>query len=63
MDGINVTDKGWMAYIHKGVAVSNNFEEIPDPDPDPTPVFPESFILTDPNGARAEYAFVIIIEE
>lgn len=63
VDGVNVTTRGWMAYIHKGVAVSNNFEEIPDPDPDPTPVFPESFILTDPNGARAEYIFVRIIEE
>lgn len=63
VDGVNVIDRGWMAYIHKGVAVCNNFAEIPDPDPDPTPIFPESFILTDPSGARAEYVFVRIIEE
>ena len=60
--GVIVPDRGWMAYIHKGVAVCNNFKEIPDPDPDPTPVFPESFILTDPSGAQAEYVFVRIIE-
>jgi hypothetical protein len=63
VDGVNLTDRGWMAYIHKGVAVCNNFEEIPDPDPDPTPVFPESFVLTDPSGAKAEYVFVRVIEE
>ena len=62
VDGVIVPDRGWMAYIHKGVAVCNNFKEIPDPDPDPTPVFPESFILTDPSGAQAEYVFVRIIE-
>lgn len=63
VDGVNLIDKGWMAIIHKGAAVCNNFQEIPDPDPDPTPIFPESFILTDPSGAQAEYVFVRIIEE
>ena len=63
VDGVNVTERGWMAYIHKGVAVCNNFKEIADPTPPPTPVFPESFTLTDPSGAKAEYKFVRIIEE
>lgn len=65
VDGIEVTERGWMAYIHKGVPVCNNFTEIPDvTPPDPTvPVFPESFVLTDPSGAKAEYEFVRIVEE
>lgn len=63
VDGVNVTDRGWMAYIHKGVPVCNNFTEIETPPPPPTPVFPESFVLTDPSGAKAEYVFVRVIEE
>ena len=63
VDGVNIVDRGWMAYIHKGVPICNNFQQLPDPDPDPTPIFPESFILTDPSGARAEYVFVRVIEE
>ena len=63
VDGVNLTERGWMAYIHKGVAICNNFKEIADPTPPPTPVFPESFTLTDPSGAKAEYKFVKIIEE
>jgi len=61
VDGVNLTDQGWMAYIHKGVPVCNNFKEISNPTP-PPPVFPESFTLTDPSGAKAEYVFVRIIE-
>ena len=61
VDGVNLTEAGWMAYIHKGVAICNNFTEIEEPPP-PTPVFPESFTLTDPSGAKAEYKFVRIIE-
>lgn len=63
VDGVNLTERGWMAYIHKGVAVCNNFKEIEPPPPPPGPVFPESFILTDPSGAKAEYVFVRVIEE
>lgn len=62
VDGVNLTQSGWMAYIHKGVAVCNNFKEIEAPPPPPTPTFPESFVLTDPSGAKAEYVFVRIIE-
>jgi hypothetical protein len=61
VDGVNLTERGWMAYIHKGVAICNNFTEIVEPPP-PTPIFPESFTLTDPSGAKAEYKFVRIIE-
>lgn len=66
VDGVNLVDRGWMAYIHKGVAYCNNFQQLPDPEPDPDPtkpMFPESFILTDPSGARAEYVFIRVIEE
>ena len=61
VDGVNLTEAGWMAYIHKGVAICNNFTEIEEPPPT-TPTFPESFILTDPSGAKAEYVFVRVIE-
>ena len=63
VDGVNLTDQGWMAYIHKGFPICNDFKEIEDPPPPPGPVFPESFTLVDPSGAKAEYVFVRIIEE
>lgn len=63
VDGVNVAERGWMAYIHKGFPISENFKEIEEPNPPPTPTFPESFTLTDPSGAKAEYVFVRIIEE
>ncbi len=63
VDGINLTERGWMAYIHKGVPICDNFKVIEEPNPTPTPVFPESFTLTDPSGAKAEYKFVRIIEQ
>lgn len=62
VDGVNVTERGWMAYIHKGVPICDNFKVIETPPP-PTPTFPESFTLVDPSGAKAEYVFVRIIEE
>lgn len=62
VDGVNVAERGWMAYIHKGVPICDNFKVIEDPDPNPTPIFPDSFTLTDPSGAKAEYKFVRIIE-
>lgn len=64
VDGVNLSEPGWMAYIHKGYPICDNFKKITDPTPPPTtPVFPESFTLTDPSGAKAEYKFVKIIEE
>jgi len=62
VDGINLTNRGWMAYIHKGTAICENFQAIEDPAPPPAPTFPESFTLVDPSGAKAEYAFVRIIQ-
>jgi len=62
VDGVNVAERGWMALVHKGFPICDNFKEIEDPTP-PTPVFPESFTLVDPSGARAEYVFVRIIED
>ena len=62
VDGVNLTEAGWMAYIHKGITICNNFTEIEEPNPNPTPIFPESFTLTDPSGAKAEYKFVRVIE-
>lgn len=72
VDGVNVTERGWMAYIHKGVAVCNNFVEIatnPNPDLQPVAGFPESFIQTnnDPThpdfGKQAEYVFVRVLPQ
>jgi len=63
VDGINLTERGWMAYIHKGVPICDNFKVIAAPPPPPEPMFPESFTLVDPSGAKAEYKFVRIIEE
>lgn len=62
VDGVIVAERGWMAYIHKGTPICDNFKIITDPIPNPTPVFPDSFTLTDPSGAKAEYKFVRIIE-
>lgn len=57
-------------FIGNNLIVTNETEsetptepEEPTTDPDPEPVFPQSYILTEPNGKRAEYVFVRIIEE
>jgi hypothetical protein len=55
---------GWMAIVHKGYPICDNFKEVvstPPPVVDP-PMFPESFVLTDPSGNKAEYKFVRIVE-
>jgi len=62
VEGVNLATKGWMAYIHKGTPICENFQEIQEPQPPTTPTFPDSFTLTDPTGAKAEYKFVRIIE-
>ncbi len=47
---------GWMAHIHKGQPICNNFKEVGTTPPvDPAPVFPEYFILTDPEGKTQRY--------
>lgn len=63
VDGVNLTERGWMAHIHKGTPICDNFTVIEEPPPPPGPVFPESFTLVDPSGAKAEYKFVRVIEE
>ena len=63
VDGVNVAERGWMAYIHKSYPICDNFTQIEDPAPPPAPIFPESFTLTDPSGAKAEYVFVRVVEE
>ena len=61
---------GWMAYIHKGTPICNNFKEVvvtPPTDPQPVAGFPDSFIQTnnDPKhpdyGKQAEYVFVRVL--
>ncbi len=37
-------------------------EDTGETTPPPAPMFPESFVLTDPSGAKAEYVFVRIVE-
>lgn len=54
--------KGWMAYIHLGSPICKDFKEIIPTDPQPNPTFPESFTLTDPQGNKAEYRFVRLLE-
>lgn len=47
---------GWMAHIHKGVAICRDFVVITTTPPtEPTSTFPEYFILTDPQGKTQRY--------
>lgn len=65
VDNLLLPQAGWMAITHKGVPICENLGEVPDvppPPPPPTPVFPESFTLVDPSGAKAEYKFVRVLE-
>lgn len=51
---------GWVAVIHNG----NPYGKLTEIDNSPeVPTFPTSFVLTDPNGARAEYQFERIIND
>jgi len=63
-DGAAVTP-GWTAVIHKGLPICKEFTEIPDPvpdpDPQPQPNFPEWFVLEQPDGSRAQFAFVKVL--
>lgn len=54
---------GWMAYIHMGEPICKDFQDLADPEPPVvTPAFPESFTLVNPDGSKAEYVFVRIIQ-
>lgn len=48
----NVT--GWMAYIHKGQPICKNLVEATPPS-STSPIFPEYFILTDPEGRTQRF--------
>lgn len=51
---------GWVAHIHKGQLICKDFRQV-DTLPNPNPVFPTSFILTNPDGNSAEYEFIRIL--
>ena len=62
-NGHALSTQGWTAVTHKGVPICENLKEVgvvvpPVEPPVVTPTFPQSFTLTDPQGNRAEYAFV-----
>lgn len=61
-NGTALPQAGWTAYIHKGVPYCDNFKEVSAPPAPTDPVFPEWFTLTDPNGVKARYDFVRIVE-
>jgi hypothetical protein len=51
---------GWVAVIHAGKPYGTLTEIVTEPEPPipPSVQFPQSFTLTDPSGAKAEYVFV-----
>lgn len=53
---------GWTAVIHLGGEVCRDFQLVgEEPTTPPAPVFPESFILDDGKGNKAEYLFNKIV--
>lgn len=52
---------GYVAVIHLGKPYGK-LTEISNPDPTPTPQFPQSFVLTNPDGTKGEFQFVRVIE-
>lgn len=62
VDGMDVAEIGWMAYIHKSNPICNNFKSISDGENSGELKFADSFTLIEPNGKKAEYVFVRIIE-
>lgn len=66
INGIPFGQVGWMAFVHKGIPICNNFKvtdgEPPPPPPPPEPIpFPDEFILTNPDGRKAKYIISNII--
>lgn len=64
VDGVPVSEKGWMAYIHKGIPICNNFKVIEDegePDPTPQVIYPDALEIVpldknnQPIGAKKIY--------
>lgn len=61
-NGKALSTQGWTAVTHKGVPICENLKEVGVVVPPPPVVtFPQSFTLTDPQGNRAEYAFVRVL--
>lgn len=56
--GIQLSEPSWMAFIHKGQYICDNFREVSDSGQR----FPDSFVLEHPDGTRAEFEFVRVIE-
>lgn len=54
---------GWMAIIHKGAFICETPKVVEDGTPAPSvkPVFPETFVMTAPNGEKASYQFVELL--
>ncbi len=53
---------GWVAVIHNGKPYGKLTEVVTNPEPtQPVQMFPNSFVLTDPSGAKAEYVFVRVL--
>mgnify|MGYP001559822891 CR=1 FL=1 len=50
---------GWMAYIHKGVPICDNFAatDVPPPVEPPvvSPIFPDYYDLVSPDGSKVRY--------
>ena len=69
IDGIPVPNEEWIAidyhdaYYNYYQICTKHYTIDGTPGVPPTTIFPESFILTDPSGAQAEYVFVRIIED
>lgn len=70
VNGVATPQPSWMAIWYHNDDVCSEYYTVvtdqtdpTDPTDPPAPIFPESFVLTDPSGAKAEYEFVRIIEE
>jgi hypothetical protein len=49
------------SILYPGICICKDFKETitePPVEPPPSVQFPQSFTLTDPSGAKAEYVFV-----
>lgn len=62
VNGNQLATPGWCAYKHKGILYCKDLKELSGETPVQPSIFPDSFTLTDSNGARAEYKFVRIVE-
>ena len=66
-DGVKYVDLISAGGVNRDGYVSTKanitlIEDTGETTPPPAPMFPESFVLSDPSGAKAEYVFVRIVE-